>query len=572
MPSILYVVLEDFSTLASPVFSADATAANRRHTPYLASLAARGVVFQNAYCQAPICNPSRTSFLTGRRPTSTRVWTNDDAFPQGLPTIVDFLRDGPRTADGAAAVACAGRGKIFHIACDKETYGFTNGEAYLDANASASNLADARLRTAIDASSNAVARRSLREALNATWWHAPDSWESGQPIGHGDVGRGIRKVLTRSHDQSKTAVALRMLALHAAQRTARFFLAVGLASTHVHGARICKPAASEAVGGRELPPHVALPPPRATERDTPLVTWPNWDVPRFDVGAKWAREAIGLYYACATHVDEQIGALLHGLDVLELRARTAVVVQGDHGFSLGRHGRWSKYNLYEDATRVPLLFSIPGQPPAVVTDIVESLDVMSTLLDLWGVPRVPPTADEVAAARAAGTAPPTRFRLRGAPTLIEGESLLPYVSTAAATAAAAMHRPATGPAASSSSSSTALATALRRNRIARSELREWTVLHRAADELLPGALPRRLVGDGWQLYVRTPRYAYVAYLKPAGVPNKKEMPFRVPHRLIDESLFDHQVMDLDCSGLPLIALDCASSADRRIPLGPSVRP
>ena len=47
-PSILYVVLEDFSTLASPVFSADATAANRRHTPYLASLAARGVVFQNA--------------------------------------------------------------------------------------------------------------------------------------------------------------------------------------------------------------------------------------------------------------------------------------------------------------------------------------------------------------------------------------------------------------------------------------------------------------------------------------------------------------------------------------------
>ena len=67
----------------------------------------------------------------------------------------------------------------------------------------------------------------------------------------------------------------------------------------------------------------------------------------------------------------------------------------------------------------------------------------------------------------------------------------------------------------------------------------------SSPELCPGALPRRLVGDGWQLYVRTPRYAYVAYLKPAGVPNKKEMPFRVPHRLIDESLFDHQVMDLD---------------------------
>jgi hypothetical protein len=103
-------VLEDFSPLASPVFTpeAAATAARRRYTPNLAELARRGVVFQRAYCQSPICNPSRTSFLTSRRPATTRVWTNDDlTFPR-LPTLVDFLK----AAAPHAAVACTGRGKV----------------------------------------------------------------------------------------------------------------------------------------------------------------------------------------------------------------------------------------------------------------------------------------------------------------------------------------------------------------------------------------------------------------------------------------------------------------------------
>lgn len=87
-PNVLYVVLEDFSTLASPVFADTYGDGGRRSTPHLRRLAARGVVFKHAYCQAPICNPSRTSFMTSRRPSSTRVYTNDDLnFPR-LPTLV----------------------------------------------------------------------------------------------------------------------------------------------------------------------------------------------------------------------------------------------------------------------------------------------------------------------------------------------------------------------------------------------------------------------------------------------------------------------------------------------------
>jgi iduronate 2-sulfatase len=82
-----------------------------------------------------------------------------------------------------------------------------------------------------------------------------------------------------------------------------------------------------------------------------------------------------------------VGALLDSLDALGLVTSTNVVIQGDHGFSLGRHSRWSKYSFYEDAVRVPLIIAVPGMVPRVVDDVVESLDVMPTLLELWGVPR-----------------------------------------------------------------------------------------------------------------------------------------------------------------------------------------
>ena len=96
-------------------------------------------------------------------------------------------------------------------------------------------------------------------------------------------------------------------------------------------------------------------------------------------------------HRCATHVDGTIGALIDAVDALGLRPTTALIVHGDHGYSLGQHGRWSKYNVYEDATRVPLIIAVPQRPGTQnggvvghshgsrsVDDIVESLDVMES--------------------------------------------------------------------------------------------------------------------------------------------------------------------------------------------------
>ena len=98
--SVLFLVLEDFSTLASPLFAPNEP------------ISTRGAVFQKAYCQSPICNPSRASFLTSRRPSTTRVFSNDDTENRSIPTLFDFLR----SHSPGAAITCSG-GKVFHAPC-----------------------------------------------------------------------------------------------------------------------------------------------------------------------------------------------------------------------------------------------------------------------------------------------------------------------------------------------------------------------------------------------------------------------------------------------------------------------
>jgi hypothetical protein len=130
---------------------------------------------------------------------------------------------------------------------------------------------------------------------------------------------------------------------------------------------------------------------------------------------------VSSYYACASHVDAQLGRLLGALETTRLAPTTALIVHADHGVSLGRHGRWSKYALYEEVTRVPLLIMVPGLRQGVsVTELVEGIDLLPTLLDLWGVGRADPPG--------VGAVPGgARFRLGGQAINLDGDSLLPLL-------------------------------------------------------------------------------------------------------------------------------------------------
>ena len=267
--NILHVVLEDFGVLGSSLFGAPGGAPNGT-TPHLAALARRSLTFQRAYCNVPICNPSRSSLLVGRRPSHTRMYTNADSFeasvPPSTPTLVGFLR----AADPAASVACAG-GKIFHQACDVHPRGLS----------------------------------------------LPDA----------SPGRGVLRSSAddgRSNDEHKTDAAIALLRQYASNRS-RFYLGVGLSATHVmRPAGLCSERAARAAGYTGTSASVAgvaLPPPRQSERRPPLLSWPNYDLKadgrmagrKQRLTALEARRAVHSYVACASHVDEQLGRLVRAL-------------------------------------------------------------------------------------------------------------------------------------------------------------------------------------------------------------------------------------------------------------------
>lgn len=280
-------------------------------------------------------------------------------------------------------------------------------------------------------------------------------------------------------------------------------------------AGLCSYRAAAAAGFDARPRAIAaieLPPRRQNERRPPLVTWPNYDLKRnAAMGPRKralttaeARAAIGSYMACASHVDTQLGRMLATLRSLGLEATTAVVVHSDHGFSLGRHGRWSKYSLYEEAVRVPLVISVPGlRVGGQVDQIVEGVDILPTLLDLWRVRRGVVESD--------GTEEPkSTFLLRDRAVPLDGHSLLPFLQP---------HQD------SSLSSSDGDGVSLVDGSLraedaapswpkwyARSELHE-VFRRNTLEGPLAGASEDGRQFRGAQLSIRTTRFAYTAFLK-----------------------------------------------------------
>src|SRR6218665_1458047 len=99
------------------------------------------------------------------------------------------------------------------------------------------------------------------------------------------------------------------------------------------------------------------------------------------------KEVIHGYYASVSYIDQQIGRLLHSLDSLGLSKNTIIVLWADHGIHLGERGLWGKNDLTDDATRVPLIISVPGMNKAgqKTPALVETVDMYATLTELCGI-------------------------------------------------------------------------------------------------------------------------------------------------------------------------------------------
>lgn len=324
-------------------------------TPHLDRLAQRGVRFDRAYSQFPLCSPSRTSLMTGRRPDTTQVYDLTKHFRTVLPDVVTLAQLFKNHGYHAARV-----GKIYH-------YG-NPGQIGTD------GLDDAASWTE---RFNPKGRDKAEEHLLTN--HTPKR----------GLGSSLSFLRAEGEDEEQTdgLVATQTIRLLEAQRERPFFIAAGFYRPH------CPYIAPKKYFDLYPLEQVTLPLgpwDYLTNVPAPALasTQPH---PWFGVTEAQAREALQAYWASITFVDAQVGRLLEALERLGLVDKTIVVFWSDHGYHTGEHGLWKKQSLFENSARVPLIIAAPGRMArgASCGRTVELLDLYPTLAELCGLPAPP---------------------------------------------------------------------------------------------------------------------------------------------------------------------------------------
>ena len=317
-------------------------------TPHMDRLAQRGTVFLNAHCQAPLCNPSRTSLLLSLRPTTTGIyglspwfrtldaWKNRVALPQ------HFKAHGYRTLTS---------GKIYH-----------GGAGGPKQRAEEFDVWGPGGGIGVKPEKKLIGPTPMGNNPLMDWGVFP----------HRDEDKGDYQIASWAIEQLKSA-----------PKDQPFFLATGFFLPHV-------PCYATQKWFDLYPDNDSvLPLVKEDDRDdTPRFSWYlHWNLP--EPRLKWVREnnqwrnLVRSYLACTSFVDEQVGRVLAALDESGLSDSTIVVLWGDHGWHLGEKGITGKNTLWDRGTRVPLIFAGPGVTRGGrCTQPAELLDIYPTLIDL----------------------------------------------------------------------------------------------------------------------------------------------------------------------------------------------
>ncbi len=338
-------------------------------TPNIDRFASTAVRFDAASCQAFCCNPSRTSFLTGLRPMSTRVLSNghvmNKRLPPGIPTLPEMLKD--------RGVYTAVIGKLFHRLdyAERQLATFDRIEMYARPRGWRGPEPILRFPPLPKALRGDPAPKDRSSK-------AYREWRVRRSDRYGDSR--LAREQERDYRMAQTAVAL--LKEFGGSKE-QFFLALSQSRPHTP---LVAPKQYVAMYD---PAKIPDPPaPVESLRGFPYMrraTGGNPDI--FMKGQptpREAKEAIAAYYACVSFVDDNLGMVLNALEREGLEKNTIVVFLGDHGFHLGDHGCWSKYSMLEETRRVPLIVRVPGAPAngTCCREFVEFVDLVPTLGEL----------------------------------------------------------------------------------------------------------------------------------------------------------------------------------------------
>jgi len=359
----LWTLLVTLSSVLLPVLSAEARPANvvilvgddhqndiygaygssLARTPVLDRMAADGIRFDHAYCNSPMCTPSRQSFLTGRYPHAVGVTMLRHALDESAYTLAHRLRE--------AGYRTGAFGKMHFNS--RLLHGF---EVH-------------RSPAAFHAFDRGQQQRQLPEDLEVF-----PKWRPHVDPARVWLNAMVLPVGRYDDEMPDTWYAEEAIAFMKAHRDEPFFVQVGFHQPHS--------PFQFPVEFRGL----------YDPRDMPVPLIGPEDVPQ--IPAQFApltyadkQGIVASYYTAAAFLDLNVGRILDAIDALQLRENTLVIYLGDNGYHLGHHGRFEKHTLYERCVRVPLVMRWPGRIPARThTDaLVEFVDIVPTVLDYLDV-------------------------------------------------------------------------------------------------------------------------------------------------------------------------------------------
>ncbi len=335
-PNVLFIAVDDLNHWVGHLGRNAQT-----KTPNIDRLAKMGVSFKRAYCAAPVCNPSRAALMSGWRPGSTGVYENSQDWKPVIPKehtlTTQFLQAGYNVY---------GAGKIYHANTHRE------GEwtdYFLPR-----KLAEMKPHpTAKDDGVGGIKFQPLTDDSQL-----PDEFI---------VDYGIKQ-LQAQHDKP-------------------FFLAIGLQKPHLPWNVPQKYYELFPLDTIELPPYI-----KDDLKDIPpagvRLANPQGDHAAILQSNRW-KEAVQAYLATIAYCDTQIGRLLEAFEKSRYKNNTIVVFWGDHGWHLGEKEHWRKFALWEEATRTPYIWVVPGvtRGGGLCERTVDLMSVYPTLCTLCNIPQ-----------------------------------------------------------------------------------------------------------------------------------------------------------------------------------------
>jgi choline-sulfatase len=342
-PNILLLMADQLAAPALPCYGHPVVKA-----PHLSRLAQRSVVFDSAYCNFPICAPSRASMLAGRLPHSIGAYDNASEFPAEIPTVAHYL-----TALGYRTILC---GKMHFIGPD-QLHGF-----------------EERLTTDIYPSDFAWTPDFLRGPA-----YRPTG-VSMRPVL--EAGACVRSLQIDYDDEVEYHGTQKLYDLARSPDDQPFFLTVSF--THPHPPFVTGQEHWDRYRHDEIDMPAIAPIPY--ESLDPHSQWLHVAHAQniYDVTEAHVRNARHAYYGMVSYVDDKVGRILAALEACGLAKDTVVVFAVDHGEMLGERGMWFKQTFFEWSARVPLMVAAPGMAPGRCAAHVSLVDLLPTFLDFAG--------------------------------------------------------------------------------------------------------------------------------------------------------------------------------------------